>query len=238
MLSQRGLASGAVYTIGQPAVLSALLVNDVNDTVAITSATVSASVKVERDVSAQVTIGNYQLIGQTTGADGYVQYKYSARATNNGAALTGVQGRGSYTGGSFYAGQIVSFGSITAGATASGLDTFTVALPSGVSFSTNALSWKATAVSTAVAVSMTDSGPNDAQVGDGIYTGTYTPSEAGKHIVALTASGSSNGAAFSRTASFEFEVISSAVRLGRSRVKDWTETAMPFRHFPTTMRLK
>ena len=235
MLSQRGLASGAVYTIGQPAVLSALLVND---TVAITSATVSASVKVERDVSAQVTIGNYQLIGQTTGADGYVQYKYSARATNNGAALTGVQGRGSYTGGSFYAGQIVSFGSITAGATASGLDTFTVALPSGVSFSTNALSWKATAVSTAVAVSMTDSGPNDAQVGDGIYTGTYTPSEAGKHIVALTASGSSNGAAFSRTASFEFEVISSAVRLGRSRVKDWTETAMPFRHFPTTMRLK
>jgi hypothetical protein len=202
-----GLASGSVYSVGQQAVLSALLASD---TASVTGATVSGSVQVIRDVSPQVTIGNYQFVSQVNGPDGYVQYTYSARATNNGASLNSVQAMGSYAGGSFFSGQIVSFGPLSAGAAGNGLNNFTVALPQGTSFNSSALTWTVRAASPPVAISFADTGSFDAQPGDGIYTAVFPVTEAGKHQVTLNATGTFGGTAFARTAGFEFDAISAS----------------------------
>ena len=206
-----GLTSGAVYALGQQAVLSAVLADG---TTAVTGAAITASVQASRDVSPQVTIGNYQLISQTPGGNGIIEYTYSARATNSGAALTGVQARGVYSGGPFHAGSTVTFGPVAANGTATGLNTFTVALPAANPFNASSLSWSVTALSPPVSVIMADAGPNDAQSGDGIYTGLFSPSLAGTHMVTLTATGIWNGAAFSRMGSFQFDVIATAGSIG------------------------
>jgi hypothetical protein len=187
-------ANGSTYSIGQNAVISGILVND---TAAVNGATVSASVRVVRDVSAQVTIGNYQFVSQANGTDGYTRYTYSMRATNGSAtALTGVHATGKYPGGSFDVGELVQFGDIGGSTFANGLDTFTVAIPTGTGFSTGLLQWKVYAASPATNVTLTDSGPYDGQSGDGIYSGAFTTAEAGQHLVTLSASGTFGGASF------------------------------------------
>jgi hypothetical protein len=61
-----------------------------------------------------------------------------------------------------------------------------------------------------VQIALQDSGPNDAAQGDGIYTGVYTTTAAGKFLAAIRATGtSSTGAAYARTAGAAFRVLPS-----------------------------
>ncbi len=55
--------------------------------------------------------------------------------------------------------------------------------------------------------SMPDSGPNDAQTGDGLYTGVYTTTAIGSYEVLATITGTSGGTAFRRIATTTFEVV-------------------------------
>jgi hypothetical protein len=70
------------------------------------------------------------------------------------------------------------------------------------------LQWNVTTPGTPVNVTLTDSGTGfDAATGDGIYTGTFTPTSAGTYTAVLSVTGTSlAGNSFSRTAATQFQV--------------------------------
>jgi hypothetical protein len=109
----------------------------------------------------------------------------------------------------------LAYADVTAGGTASPVNTFSFTRPSTYSFNASALQWNIQTPNTPINLSLLDSGTYDDATGDGIYTGTFMPTDPGTYTVLLTASGTSNsGLPFIRTASAAFRVITPAAQLG------------------------
>ena len=143
------------------------------------------------------------------------QYTYSAVITNNGPAELGVTSNVTSSSSSVLVveGTLV-FGSVDANGTRASANTFTIQQSSQATFDPSVLTWNSGAVGTPVPISLLDSGQYDATTGDGIYTGSFVPPTSGEYTASLQATGTSGGAAFSRTATTKFQVNDPNASLG------------------------
>ncbi len=91
------------------------------------------------------------------------------------------------------------------------MNAITIIAPAIAGFDPATLTWKITAASAAIPLTLLDSGPPDRTPGDGVYTAAFTPPAPSQYTILLTANGlSSSGAVFSRTAISTFNVIAPA----------------------------
>lgn len=119
---QAGITSKApTYRLGETAVLTALLFDDVTP---VTGATATARLMAATDVSTQAQVGNIQLLSSTTPAPNTVQETYSASLVNTGPAITRATAaiQNPATGPIILSGTL-SFGEVPANATAAALNT-------------------------------------------------------------------------------------------------------------------
>ncbi|MBS1825661.1 MAG: hypothetical protein JST93_10095 [Acidobacteria bacterium] len=201
---QAGLAAGApTYRIGQAATLTAMLFENVTP---ISGASASARLLVTTDASGQASVQNIQLVSTSPGPGGMLTEVYSASLVNSGPALT--RARASVLSAPTTVSRAtLYFGEVAANSTAAALNTFSIERLPSQAFNPAAIQWRVETTNEIAPVSFSDSGPFDAQSGDGLYTGSFTPSIVGVYTALLRATGSSPaGAPFSRSASASFEV--------------------------------
>ncbi len=162
------------------------------------------------------SVGSYQLVSQQAFSSTTTLYTYTAQLTHPGASATSVSAQVSSSDpNTTVVDSSVLFGDVGAGGTATSLNTFSVQLPNSSTFNPAVLSWQVVTPSAPISFTLTDSGTYDAATGDGIYTGTFTPSIKGAYTVFLTGSGtSSSGAAFSRAVTAALQVSDPLARIG------------------------
>jgi hypothetical protein len=213
--SPSNVRAGAVtdataYRTGDFVILSALVFDGGG---AIQSASVSASAL--PFLPLQGSIGNYQLASQQSVASGFTIYTYTAQLTNSGASATSVSANASSSDpNTVVTNSLLEFGSVAAGATVTSLNTFSIQLPSTVTFNPSVLSWTLSTPGTPIEVTLLDSGTYDAAPGDGVYTGVFTPPTAGSYSVFIAVTGASlSGVPFMRTTSTTVEVDDTSAQL-------------------------
>ncbi len=160
------------------------------------------------------TIGNYQLVNTQQLDSTFSRYTYTVQLANSGAAANNIAATVSSVDPAMSIdNDAVAFGTVSAGASVSGGNTFSFIYPTASSYSLSDLQWVIQSPSTPINLTLADSGTYDAAAGDGIYTGTFTPTDPGDYILLVTASGTStSGSSFVRTASTTFHVIVSAAQ--------------------------
>jgi hypothetical protein len=149
------------------------------------------------------TVSNYQLASTTQLDSTFSLYTYSVQFTNSGTATNNVFGTVVASDPNMaLVTDAVGFGSVAAGGTVTGSATFSFTYPTASQYDLSSLQWTVVAPDAPVNVTLADSGSYDAVAGDGIYTGTFTPSDLGDYVVMVTATGTStSGLQFVRTAS-------------------------------------
>jgi hypothetical protein len=200
------------YKIGDLVKLSGLLF-DANGP--ITNATVTASIAVPVDLSAQVNIGNYQLVSQQPVDGSTTNYTYTARATNTGSAIQGVSADATSSSANF---TVLSgglfFGDLAAGGSSTSSNTFVIQAPSSPAPDLSGLQWTPQMPGVPATVTLTDSGTFDAAHGDGVFSGGFTATTPGDYVVSMLATGtSSSSVSFSRTAVTDFTVVPATASL-------------------------
>ena len=211
--SSSAVRTGAVadspqYRLGDLVATSLLLFDG---TTPVQGATVTATAVATVPLPS-ASVGNYQLVSQPT----ITLYTYTAQLTNSGTSATSVSAQVSSSDpNTTVVDSDVLFGDVAANSTATSLNTFSVQLLTNSTLNPSVLNWKVSTPSAPISFALTDSGAYDEATGDGIYTGTFTPSVKGNYTVYMTASGtSSSGAAFSRTATAAFQVSDPLARIG------------------------
>jgi hypothetical protein len=202
-------ASSSAYKVGDTVVLSGLLFDG---TTPVIGATASAGVSVPLSLGGQATVGGYQLISQSVGPN-LTQYQYSFVLTNTGGAVQQVQANLASTPANIaVVNDVLLFGSIAANSSTTSSTSLIIQKDPTLSFDPSTLRWNVTATGPVVNVSLLDSGTYDAASGDGVYTGTFSPSSAGHYTVLLSATGTSlAGNSFSRAAIASFDVTAQAL---------------------------
>ena len=220
-----GLSTNASnYRLGDPVTLAGLIVDATGP---ITNAVVTASVVVPVDISAQASVGGYQLVSQQPADANTSFYIYTANLTNSGAAIQGASADLTSSSTTVMVGAArLYFGDVAAGTTVTSQNTFTVQAAASGAPDLSLLQWAPQAPGVPVSVSLADSGTfPDAAQGDGLFSGLFTPSQLGAYIAAIQATGTSlEGVPFSRTALAEFTVVPSTASLGAIRTKGSTQT--------------
>ncbi len=202
------------YRLGDPVTLTGLLFDATGP---ITNATVTASVVVPANISAQASIGGYQLVSQQPAEANTSFYTYTANLTNTGAAIQGASADVTSSSSTVTV-QPTSlyFGDVAAGATVTSQNTFTMQAPASQAPDLSMLQWSPQVPGVSVSVPLVDSGSfPDATQGDGLFSGLFTPSQPGAYVAAVQATGTSlGGVPFSRTALTDFTVVPSNASLG------------------------
>ncbi len=201
-----GAAANAMeYKVGDTVVLSGVLRDD---NIAVNGATLTASISAPLDISQQVSIGPYQLVSQQAADADDTDFTYTAQLTNSGPARTSIVATLNVDDPSL---EIIDgaliFGPVAANGTVTSTNSFTIRRATNSALVPSLLKWQPVATGTATSVSLVDGGPFDNSTGDGVYTGTFTPSLPGDYSAVVTATGTAaSGQAFSRTSSALFRV--------------------------------
>jgi hypothetical protein len=210
-----GISAGQPpFVQGNPVVLTGILLDGSNP---IIGATAQANVFNFVSVAGQVSLGNYQLVNQQQIDSQTVQANYLVSASNSGTTLRGVTASVSSSSSNLIitGTPSVSFGDLTTSTATSSTNYFSIILTNAQQFDPSLLNWTIVAPSPPTMVTLQDSGPNDAAPGDGLYTGTITPTSPGEYFVVLRATGlSASGVPFSRTSSTQFTVSLPSATLG------------------------
>ena len=200
------------YKVGETVVLAGLLFDG---TKPVAGAAMTAVVATRFALGWRASVGGYTLVSQQRVSSTDSQYTYSAGLTNHGTAELGVIAGVTS---SSAAVQVVSgtlvFGFVAANSTRVSANTFTIQQNSQAAFDPDALNWAATSAGTPAKIPLRDSGKYDYAPGDGIYTGSFVPRTAGEYTASLTATGTSRGVAFARTASTTFRVYEGFTTIG------------------------
>jgi hypothetical protein len=191
------------YKIGDTVVLSAFVFDS---TTPITGASISAAVSTPLLLAGQASLGNYQLQNQQTVSQNLVDYTYSVTLTNTGAAVPEVWASlSSRPDNVTVLTDTVPFGDIAANSTTT--VNMVIERDPNISFDPSTLQWVLMSPGAVTNVTLQDSGTYDAQTGDGVYNGTFTPTAAGAYTALLSITGTSaSGVAFSRAAVVQFDV--------------------------------
>jgi hypothetical protein len=197
--------NSSTYKVGDTVVLSGLVFDSATP---ITGATVTAAVSTPLSLASQTSVGNPQLVSQQSVGPNLTEYQYTFTLTNTGSTVREVQAAlASIPQNVSVVNDILLFGDIAANSTTTSISGLTIQRDPSLSFDPSTLQWNVTATGPVNNVSLTDSGALDAASGDGIYTGTFTPSAPGIYTVLLSVTGNSlAGNGFSRTAIASFEV--------------------------------
>jgi hypothetical protein len=197
----------ANYKVGNTVIISGLVFDGATP---VTSATVTAAVSAPTPLAGSTTVGNIQLVSQQAINSSLTDYSYSATVTNTGAAVQSVRGQAqtsSLPAGIAVLNDTLVFGDVNASASATSLNTITIERNPSQSFDPATLQWTVTTPGTPVNVTLADSGTFDAATGDGVYTGTFTPTSTGTYTASLLLTGTSlAGNNFSRTTATQFQV--------------------------------
>lgn len=198
-------ASSPFYKVSDSVVLAGLVFDA---TAPVAGATANASISTPISLNSQTSLGNYQLVSQTSVDAANSRYTYTASLTNTGGAAQQVSAQLTSLDASVLVvnGTLV-FGNVPASGTAAGLNSFSIQRSTSQSFDPATLSWKVQSPGSSTLVPLLDSGQYDAQAGDGIYTGVFTPSVPGDYAATISVTGTSAaGAAVARTATTAFRV--------------------------------
>jgi hypothetical protein len=188
----------------EPAVITAYVFSG---TTPVNNAVATATIIPPTDLNASSSIGNFQLISQTT-QGGYTKYLHSADFTTSGPTRPLVVA----TPGALPSGVTLAdagtlgFANTVANGSTTSLSTFSVIAPAAQSFSPATLTWDIQATGTPVTITLPDTGTYNSGANDGLYAGAYTPTTVGTYQVLLDISGSYAGNNFSRTLSTSFRV--------------------------------
>jgi hypothetical protein len=211
-----GVASttnSANYKVGDTVILSGLVFDGATP---IVGANATAAVSTPVPLGSQTSLGNYQLVGENSINSNLTDYSYSVTLTNTGGAAQQVIAQLARTppDGVSVLIQTLVFGSVSATSSATSINTFTIERDPTQSFDPSTLQWNVVGAQPSVSVTLLDSGTYDAAPNDGIYTGTFTPTQPGKYTAVLSVTGTSLAA----TRSPEPPQPSSPSPLRRSRV--------------------
>jgi hypothetical protein len=145
-------------------------------------------------------------VSQQSVGPNLTEYQYSFVLTNTGAAVAEVQAALVATPQNVnVVNDILLFGNIAANSMTTSYTFLTIQRDPSSSFDPSTLQWNVTATGPVINVNLIDSGTFDAATGDGVYTGTFTPTSPGTYTAALSATGTSlAGNSFSRSAITEF----------------------------------
>ena len=180
-------------SIGNPITLSAVLLDGANP---IVGATGTVQLIPSVDVTSQVSVTSVLL--STTVVDSLNSSDiYAINLQNSGPGLTSLLATlnaASLPPTVQVSSNAVYVNQAPAQTTTQSPTGFTVTRPTSTPFDPTTLQWKVTASGTPTQVSLTDGGPGDAQAGDGIYTGSFTPTIPGDYIALLKAQGTGNSA--------------------------------------------
>lgn len=181
---QAGLASKAPsYRTGETAVLTALLFDN---TTPVTAATAVAKLMAHAVAPAVVSVQNVQMLSSTPAGAGRVREVYTATLANPGSTtLTGVQARFRVPVTIISINSQLYFGNVAANSSTAALNTFTIERKISDSFQPATLQWDVDSAQDLGQITLSDSGPLDAQPGDGLYTGTFVPSTPGMYSAVL-----------------------------------------------------
>jgi len=205
--------SAPLYRVGDTVVLAA---DAFNGQTPIQNATVNAMIAAPSDVSAQMTIGNYQIISQQAIDAHTSNFTYSVTATNSGPALQTMSAQLvslspsiTVTTGRVY------FGDIAAGGNAVGQNTFTIQYDPSQTLDPTQLRWTSQIPGPVAQVPLLDSGQFDAASGDGVYSGGFVPTRPGDYTAAVKLTATlPSGVSISRTATTTFTVLPAGSVLG------------------------
>ena len=195
----------ANYKAGDTVVLSGMIFDETSP---VTGATVTASISAPVSLSAQASLGNYQLVSQQSVNSTLTDYSYSVTLTNSGSAITEVRTQlASLPANVTVLNDTLVFGDVAANSSATSTNTITIERDPSQSFDPSSLQWNVTNPGQATNVAFSDSGFFDAAPGDGVYTGTFVPTSTGAYTAFVSITGTSlAGNNFSRTAVTQFQV--------------------------------
>jgi len=173
----------------------------------ITTATITASIGAEQLVGGG-SISNYQIVRQEQLDANNTQFSVSATFVNGAAAVNQVTARATSNDPNiFVSSDALVFGDLAANASATSTNSIKVVQATGTSFNSAILSWQIVSLSHPAPLALLDGGPGDAAVGDGIFTGLFTPTFAGEYDVVVRLTGTTPaGNPVSRTAGTHFTV--------------------------------
>lgn len=187
-----------------------------DDEAPVTNVTLSGEIQPQIDVSASVTVGNAQLLRKEADGDGFSLYVYRVRLQNN----SGLPSRFIATAGTeaedvTLVRAEVGFDAIAAGQSGDSLNELMVSAPASPGFDPATLDWKVIGAGSPSALSLTDAGPGNDGLGDGIYSGQFTPPQPGVYSIRVEAAGvSPGGKPFFRVALAEVEAIEQPATIG------------------------
>jgi hypothetical protein len=198
------------YKIGDTVILSGLVFDGTSP---ITGASVTAAISPRVSLAGQTSLGNYQLVSQRVVSPNLTDYTYSGTLTNNGPSAQGVMAQlASLPPGVTILNGTLAFGDVAASASVVSINALTIETNPSQAFDPSTLQWNVTSAGPVTNVTLTDSGPFDTATGDGIYTGTFTPTVAGVYGVVVSITGTSlAGNRFSRTSVTQFTVTQQAL---------------------------
>jgi hypothetical protein len=199
------------YKVGDTVVLSSLVFDGAAP---VSGANITAAITAPVSLAGQTSLGNYQLVSQSAINANLTDYSYSATLANTGGAVRQVfaQLSGVPPDGVTILNENLVFGDVSANSSAASQNTITIERDPNQPFDPSTLQWDVLAGGVPVNVALMDSGLYDASPGDGIYTGTFTPTSPGKHTAFLSVTGTSlAGNAFSRISATQFTVTQQAL---------------------------
>ncbi len=204
------LPDGQLY-VNQKLVLGCLVLQG---QAPLAGATVNAQVFPFLDVTSSVSLSNLRMVSQINAGGGVFEEEYlvdvafSGGVTNAELRLTATAPEVQVLSG------MIVLGTVAAGNTIVAPNTITIRKPATTVLSLSSFRIRAFQAGTRIDVALTDSGPDDDQTGDGLYSGSFTPSIAGGYEVKFRVDGTGpSGQAYSRStaSAFQVETISALV---------------------------
>jgi hypothetical protein len=198
----------ANYQSGATVIISGLVFDGATP---VTGATATAAISTPVSLASQATVGNIQQVSSQAISSTLTDYSYSATLTNTGAAVQMVTAQAqtaNLPSGISVLNDTLVFGNVAANASAASTNTITIERNPSQSFDPTTLQWNVSTPGAPVNVALTDTGTGfDSTIGDGIYTGVFTPTSTGTYSALLSLAGTSlEGSSFSRMAATQFTV--------------------------------
>lgn len=176
----------------------------------------SGEIQPQIEVSASVVVGGAQLIRKEDDGEGFSLYVYRLNLQNNSSLDSRfiATAEGSADDVTIVSGE-VGFDTIAAGQSGSSLNELQVSAPTTPGFDPATLSWRVVGAGSPIVLALTDAGPGNDGLGDGIYSGQFTPNQIGTYSIRVELIGTSPASRpFFRVALTEIEVIEQPATIG------------------------
>jgi hypothetical protein len=182
----------------------------------VANVTLAGEIQPQIDVTASVALGTAQLIRKEDDGEGFSLYVYRLDLQNNSSLASRfiATAETSADDATIVRGE-VGFDTIAAGQSGSSLNELQVSAPTTPGFDPATLNWRVVGAGNPIALALTDAGPGNDGLGDGIYSGQFTPSQLGTYSIRVELTGTSPALRpFYRVAITEIEVIEQPATIG------------------------